>query len=102
MGEWDDINGRLMIKKAFLKVKKDPFGPSDDLTNLHVLRIEVYPQTQYDKYFSLNLKKRDQLIRKETGVLDERGKLKIISGAAAGPVILRSYFRTHIPRRLEP
>ena len=84
-----------------MKVKQDPFSPSNDADGRYVLRIEVYPETEDYKHFNLKLKKKDRLVREETCLFDARGKLRIVSGEAAYPIILRSYHKTHIPRRLE-
>ena len=48
----DEYKGRLYLKKQFIKVREDPFH-SSNLKNFYVLRIEVYPETEDDRYFSL-------------------------------------------------
>ena len=115
----DQYHGRLRLKKAFLKVKKDPFS-SSDVKSLYVLRIEVYPQskaedeedekgekkpklkdekdTEPNTYFSLKLKKNGKLIKEEACLLDGEGKLRIVTGKDAYFIILRSFKKTQIIR----
>lgn len=115
----DQYHGRLRLKKAFLKVKKDPFS-SSDVKSLYMLRIEVYPQskaedeedekgekkpklkdekdTEPNTYFSLKLKKNGKLIKEETCLLDGEGKLRIVTGTDAYFIILRSFKKTQIVR----
>ena len=59
----DDFDGRLFITKQFLEVRSDPFSPSDNVKNRYVMRIEVYPETEDDKYFDLQLKKDKKVIK---------------------------------------
>ena len=95
----DEYKGRLYLKKQFIKVREDPFH-SSNLKNFYVLRIEVYPETEDDRYFSLQLKKNKKVFREETCLFDEEGHLEIIWGADAYNIILKSCYKTHIPRDL--
>ena len=86
-----------------------------------MLRIEVYPEigtedaeskekkskaelkdqnNDPNTYFSLKLKKKDELIKVETCLLDEQGKMYVVSGEDAYSIILRSYHKTEIFRNL--
>ena len=85
-----------------------------------MLRIEVYPEseaeneenekgekkvepksdsnTDYNTYFSLKLRKNKKIVKEETCLLDDEGHLKIVCGADAYYIILKSCYKTHIPR----
>lgn len=97
----DNYNGRVYVKKRFLEVRADPFHPFDDVKDLYVLRIEVYPETEEDKYFALKLRKKEKVFKEETCYFDEKGYLKIVSAEDSYDIILRSFHKTHIKRDLD-
>ena len=71
------------------------------MKDLFVLRIEVYPETADDKYFAIKLRKKKKILREEACEFDEQGRLKIVWGADAYGIFLRSCYKTHITRSLE-
>ena len=95
----DDFNGRLFPKIKFLQVRKDPFRPSD-VEGLYILRIEVYRETENDRYFGLKMKQNQKVMKEETCLFDDKGRLKIVYGADAYRIIKKSCYKAHIPRDL--
>ena len=99
MREWHKhYNGRMHLKKQFLGVREDPFH-SSNVTGLCVLRIEVYPETEEDRYFHFMLEKNKKVVKVETCYFDEQGKLQVVSGEDAYGIIVKSYDKTHIKRQ---
>ena len=81
-------------------MRTDPLKASD-LEDLYVLRIEVYPEDEDSRYFSIRLRKKKKVLREEACSFDEKAKLKAVWGAEAYNIFLRNCHRTHIPRDLE-
>ena len=86
------------MKQKFLKVRPDPFTPTDT-ADLYVLRIEAYPDAE-DKFFSLKIWQGNTLVKEETCHFDERGQVEVIPMKDAYDKILTNYRKTHIPRRI--
>ena len=62
----DNFHGRLTLKTTFVEVRSDPFQQENIEENLFVVRMEVYPQTEEDKFFLLKLKKKRATVKEET------------------------------------
>ena len=65
-----------------------------------MLRIEVYPENDKNKFFSIKVGQDGELIREETCYFDEKGSVQVTPMEDAYDKILKSYRKTQVPRKI--
>ena len=65
-----------------------------------MLRIEVYPENDENKFFSIKVGQDSELIREEACYFDEKGSLQVTHVEDADYKIRKSYKMTHAQRNI--